>query len=98
MTTLTKLSAVAATLAVTATSAFALETVETSVPASLEQSRLNDAAQLGAVTAFVEDVAAPASIDETLADYTNDITTTAVNSTLDDTVPASLAGSRLLQQ
>lgn len=98
MSVLTKFSAVAAALAVTATSAAALEIVETSVPNSFETSRLNDTVHYDTVKLFVDDLAAPASVDETLADYTDDITTTEVSSSLNTQVPGSLANTRLFQR
>ena len=66
MSTLTKIASAAAVVAISASSAFALQTVETSVPTSLQNSRLADAEHIDSVTVNVEQTAAPASIDETL--------------------------------
>lgn len=98
MSILNKFTLVAAAVAVTATSAVALESVEVAIPDSLANSGLTDGVDVETIQLFVEDVAAPSSVDETLSDYTDDITTTIVPSVEDTGVPGSLANTRLYQR
>ena len=98
MSTLTKIASAAAVVAISASSAFALQTVETSVPTSLQNSRLADAEHIDSVTVNVEQTAAPASIDETLFQTTGRTTTTVVATAADTGAPESLRNTRLLQR
>lgn len=97
MTTFIKLATAAAALTISATSAFAVTAEQGPVPSSLATSALVQDNNVESVTVFGEHVAPSASLNPVVIDQLKDGQTTAIASTLEGQIPASLAGSRLLQ-